>query len=63
MYPGTPAKSRHESGAVRGNGGDFDRSRGRPDMPIDWKHDLDEQLDRADGSGTPVLLDFSAAPM
>lgn len=32
-------------------------------MAISWSQDLDEQLDRAEQSGKPVLLDFSAAPM
>lgn len=32
-------------------------------MPIQWSHDFDGALERARQQGTPVLLDFSAAPM
>lgn len=32
-------------------------------MSIRWNNDFDEQLNRASGSGKPILLDFSAAPM
>ena len=32
-------------------------------MSIDWIRDADEALRRAAGSGKPLLLDFSAAPM
>ena len=30
---------------------------------IAWTHDLTEKLTEARKTGTPVLLDFSAAPM
>jgi hypothetical protein len=30
---------------------------------IDWRHDLHNALKDATQQGTPVLLDFSAAPM
>ena len=37
---------------------------GRADMAtIDWRHDLDPELERARQNGRHVLLDFSAAPM
>lgn len=32
-------------------------------MAIQWKHDLDQALERARSAKRPVLLDFSAAPM
>lgn len=32
-------------------------------MPIQWSHDFDDALERARQQGTPILLDFSAAPM
>lgn len=32
-------------------------------MDIPWNHDFDEVLEDATGSGKPILLDFSAAPM
>lgn len=32
-------------------------------MAIEWKHDLDAELQRASEAEKPVLLDFSAAPM
>ena len=32
-------------------------------MSISWKDDFDGQLERANRSGKPILLDFSAAPM
>ena len=30
---------------------------------INWRHDYDNALKEAKQEGTPVLLDFSAAPM
>ena len=32
-------------------------------MEIDWIRNADEALKRAEESGRPLLLDFSAAPM
>lgn len=41
----------------------YPHSSARCIMAIDWTHDLDARLDAASDSGTPILLDFSAAPM
>lgn len=32
-------------------------------MAIQWNKDFEATLQEARGSGTPILLDFSAAPM
>ena len=30
---------------------------------INWSHDFDTQVRRAEAEGKPLLLDFTAAPM
>ena len=30
---------------------------------INWSHDFDTQVQRAQAEGKPLLLDFTAAPM
>ena len=33
------------------------------DNVINWSHDFDSQVQRAQADGKPLLLDFTAAPM
>lgn len=53
----------HPHGTILAVAGGRTRKPEEDRMEINWNRDADAALETAAQSGTPVLLDFSAAPM